>query len=118
MKMKVVGSSRATMNLNPLHLALGKVPKTKVAGDLFYKSLPSFWSPCLGLLMHTPRLSWASKMTEQARVLVTKPNDMSSNPKTHIAERTDFHTLSFDLHKHALACEYLARCMRTQRMNT
>lgn len=41
MKMKVVGSSRATMNLNPLHLALGKVPKTKVAGDLFIKaSLP------------------------------------------------------------------------------
>lgn len=58
--------------------------------------------------MHTLRLSWASKMTEQARVLVTKPNDMSANPKTHIAERTDFHTLSFDLHKHALACEHLA----------
>lgn len=47
-------------------------------------------------------------MTEQARVLVTKPDDVSSNPKTHIAERTDFHTLSFDLHKHVLACEHLA----------
>lgn len=58
--------------------------------------------------MHTLRLSWASKMTEQARVLVTKPDDMSANPKTHIAERTDFHTLSFDLHKHALVCEHLA----------
>lgn len=47
-------------------------------------------------------------MTEQARILVTKPDDVSSNPKTHTAERTDFHTLSFHLHKHALACEHLA----------
>ena len=46
-------------------------------------------------------------MTEQARVLVARTRDLSSNPKTHIADRTDFHTLSLDLNKHALACEHL-----------
>lgn len=47
-------------------------------------------------------------MIEQARVLVSMTDDLSSNPKTHIADRTDFHTLSFDLHKHTLACEHLS----------
>lgn len=38
MKMRVVGSVRATMSLDPRHLAQGKVSKTKVAGDLFTKA--------------------------------------------------------------------------------
>lgn len=47
MKMKVLGSIGATTSLNPLHLALGKVTKTKVAGDLFTKASHPFGSHVL-----------------------------------------------------------------------
>lgn len=62
--------------------------------------------------MYTLKLSMDSKTIEQVRTLVTKPGDLSSNPKTH--------NLLFDSQMHALALWHLApvqECTENEKMN-
>lgn len=50
---------------------------------------------------------WVSKMVQQVRVLVTKPDNLSLNPGSHMAEgENQLPTLFSDLHKCTLVQEH------------
>lgn len=48
--------------------------------------------------------SWAGEMAQQVRVLVSKPEDLSSIPKANMMEGETVQTV-FELHMSSMACK-------------